>query len=57
MKSSQVIDERQDRSERRGKYWLKWLCNPTTLKLLIRLGQVIHTIVKALIDLFQLLRD
>ncbi len=51
-------DKRQGRSnDRERRSWLRWLCNPRVLKLLIRLGLVLFSILKALIELAKLLKS
>lgn len=52
------LDKRQGRSNDRGrKGWLRWLCNPRVLKLLIRFGLVIFSLLRALNELVKLLRS
>jgi hypothetical protein len=50
-------DERQGRptaGERTS--WLRWLCNPVTLRLLIKLGMVLVFLVRAVVELLKLLK-
>jgi hypothetical protein len=51
------LDKRQGRSNDRGRRdWLRWFCNPRVLKLLIRFGLVLFSILKALTELVKLLK-
>lgn len=51
------LDKRQGRSNGRGRRdWLRWFCNPRVLKLLIRFGLVLFSILKALTELVKLLK-
>ncbi|ADE14328.1 hypothetical protein Nhal_1162 [Nitrosococcus halophilus Nc 4] len=56
MKKLKVIDQRQERSKKR-RPWLKWLCNPRSLRLLILFGQMIFSFIKMLIELMQMFRS
>lgn len=49
---TKVDDKRQTRSKKGGKQWLKWLCNPNVLKVLLQFGMVIYELLKFLREIF-----
>jgi hypothetical protein len=50
----QETDQRQKQSKKRkDKQWLKWLCKPKTLALLIKIGTVTYHSLKWLIEFLQ----
>lgn len=50
-------DERQGRPQSGERMsWLRWLCNPVTLMLLIKLGMVLASFAKAVVELLRILK-
>jgi hypothetical protein len=55
MKALTVIDKRRERSKR-AKRWLKTVCNPSILRLLIGFGRIVFGILKIAFELLKLTR-
>jgi hypothetical protein len=50
-------DERQGRPQSgECMSWLRWLCKPVTLRLLIKLGMVLVSLIRAVVELLRLLK-